>query len=111
MEASILGCNLPSSAFNGHNVLFFSLSAPPPVGLKLRRGEAGLMSSCGSDWMVFYRADDVRLLEVGGSALVGQWTGRSLAVRTAPSWAANTASAPWWQTAINCCQQLVSFFF
>lgn len=32
------------------------------------------MSSCGSDWMVFYRADDVRLLEVGGSALLGQWT-------------------------------------
>lgn len=45
MEASILGCNPPSSAFNGHNLLFFSLLAPPPVGLKLSRGEAGLMSS------------------------------------------------------------------
>lgn len=84
MEASILGCNPPSSAFNGHNLYFFSLSAPPPVGLKLSRGEVGLMSSGGSDWIVFYRADDVRLLEVGGSAVVGQWmaVAPSLAVRT-----------------------------
>lgn len=82
--ALILGCNLPSSAFDGHNLLFSSLSAPPPVALKLSRGEAGLVSAASSDWIVFYRADDVRSLEVVGSAVVGQWTAAvaSLAVRT-----------------------------